>query len=214
VTLNRLLLAALLLGLAGWWFSPSSPRGVSLPSGLGAGTAGCPPPPVVRAGAEPLQTPVPPGLGGFALADASAKPLAGFSVDARVLSRRDYHQGREADYSPLDLALGWNGMTRDEVLDQLDIRQGGRFYSYRWSDQPPLPLAEIVRSSANMHMIPADLAVAEALQAVAQDDRVRIDGWLVEIQAQDGWRWRSSTRRDDSGAGACEVIYVCSVSRL
>ncbi len=214
MTLNRLLLVAALLGLVGWWFSPSSPRGPSLPSGLGAGTAGCPLPPGVRAGAAPLQSEVPAGMAPFALADATATPLAGFSVDARVLSRKDYRSGREADFSPVDLALGWQGMSHDAVLDQLGISQGGRFYSYRWSGQPPLPPAEIVRSSANMHMIPASLDVARALGGVSRNDRVRIDGWLVEIAARDGWRWRSSTRRDDSGAGACEVIYVCSVSRL
>ena len=47
-----------------------------------------------------------------------------------------------------------------------------------------------------------------------QGDRVRINGWLVEANAADGWRWRSSTSRDDSGGGACEVVYVCSISRL
>jgi hypothetical protein len=41
---------------------------------------------------------------------------------------------------------------------------------------------------------------------------VRIEGWLVEAVAPDGWRWRSSTTRDDSGNGACELIYVCSIT--
>ena len=44
--------------------------------------------------------------------------------------------------------------------------------------------------------------------------RVRIDGWLVEASASDGWRWRSSTTRDDTGGGACEVVYVCGITRL
>ena len=44
-------------------------------------------------------------------------------------------------------------------------------------------------------------------------DRVRIDGWLVQANAPDGWRWRSSLTRDDSGGGACEVVYVCSIVR-
>ena len=37
---------------------------------------------------------------------------------------------------------------------------------------------------------------------------VRIDGWLVEAKAGDGWHWRSSLTRKDTGAGACEVIFV------
>ena len=141
------------------------------------------------------------------------RPLAGFSIDARVLSREDYSFGREAMLSPTDLALGWGRMREDAVLARLDISQGGRWYQYRWQGDPPLPPTEIVRSSANMHLIPADAVAAAALSRVRTGERVRIDGWLVEAVAPDGWHWRSSTTRDDSGSGACEVVYVCSISR-
>ena len=93
----------------------------------------------------------------------------------------------------------------------VEIWQPGQAKRVAWC--PPIPLDEIVRSSANMHMIPADEAVAAALRQVGKDDRVRIDGWLVEVQADDGWRWRSSLTRDDQGQGACEVVYVCAVTR-
>jgi hypothetical protein len=64
-----------------------------------------------------------------------------------------------------------------------------------------------------MHLIPADAEVAREMAKVDADDRVRIDGWLVQVEAGDGWRWRSSLRRDDSGGGACELVYVCAVRR-
>ncbi|KAF1708812.1 hypothetical protein CSC70_11935 [Pseudoxanthomonas kalamensis DSM 18571] len=139
-------------------------------------------------------------------------PLAGFSIEARVLSRKDYRSGRESELSPTDLALGWGRMSEDAVLSQLQISQSGRWYHYRWRDSPPLPPTEMVRNSANMHMIPADRSVARALNAVGKDSRVRIDGWLVEAQSGDGWRWRSSLSRDDSGNGACELVYVCALT--
>jgi hypothetical protein len=63
-------------------------------------------------------------------------------------------------------------------------------------------------------MIPGSEAVADALDDVAPGERVRIDGWLVEAQAPDGWRWRSSLTREDTGGGACEVVYVCAITRL
>ena len=141
-------------------------------------------------------------------------PLAGFSAQARVLSRRDYSTGREAALSPTDLALGWQRMEHDAVLSQLDISQENRWYRYRWRDGPPIPPPEIARSSANMHLIPSDAATAAALRAIRRGDRVRVDGWLVEAQSADGWRWRSSTSRSDTGAGACELVYVCAITRL
>ena len=213
MSLRAWLALGMVIGVIGWWFSPASPRAAPLPVHAAGASIDCRLPPRVRSGDSPRQTDVPASLAPFRLQAATLKPLAGFSVEARVLSREDYSVGREADLSPTDLALGWGRMRDDDVLSRLDISQGGRFYSYRWEDQPPLPPPEIVRSSANMHLIPANEAAAEALRRVRKDDRVRIDGWLVEAEAGDGWRWRSSTTREDSGAGACEVIYVCSIER-
>ena len=213
MSLRAWLALGMAIGVIGWWFSPASPRAAPVPVHAAGASIDCRLPPRVSSGDSPRQTDVPASLAPFRLQAATLKPLAGFSVEARVLSREDYSVGREADLSPTDLALGWGRMRDDDVLSRLDISQGGRFYSYRWEDQPPLPPPEIVRSSANMHLIPANEAAAEALRRVRKDDRVRIDGWLVEAEAADGWRWRSSTTREDSGAGACEVIYVCAIEQ-
>lgn len=212
---RRWVVAALLLSAIGWWYSPLSPRPAQAPPPAVAGfSVDCPMPPLVERGGEPRQSPVPGSLQPFALQAATLTPLAGFSIDARVLSREDYRTGREAELSPTDLALAWGRMREDTVLARLDISQGGRFFSYRWRGEPPLPPAELARSAANMHLIPATPAVAEALQGIDADDHVRIQGWLVEANASDGWRWRSSTTRTDAGAGACELVYVCAIERL
>lgn len=212
---TALVLLALLCALV-WWQAmrplavPASTPGSGSTTHAVAGR--CPMPPRVERGGTPLQTDAPAGIALPAIGDASLRPLAGFSIEARVLGREDYRMGREADYSPTDLALGWGRMREDAVLSRLDIRQSSRWYRYGWKDAPPIPLAEIMRSSANMHMIPADDAVAAALRRIERGQRVRIDGWLVEVNAGDGWRWRSSLTRDDSGGGACELVYVCSIT--
>lgn len=206
-------LIAIVIATLGWWFSPHSPRTPAVAAPAAGASEHCPPPPRVLAGDPPLQSAVPASLPPFRLTAAELRPLAGFSLDARVLSREDYTFGREAELSPTDLALGWGRMRDDAVLAQLDITQSGRWYSYRWSGAEPLPSREIALSSANMHMIPADSAVAAALRRIRKGERVRIDGWLVEAVAADGWRWRSSLSRDDSGSGACELIYVCAITR-
>ncbi len=212
MNLRNLLIACVLLSALGWWFSPHSPRRIGAPSGVGD-ASDCPLPPLARAGQAPLQSDVPASLRPFSVSAATLQPLAGFSVEARVLSREDYRMGRESALSPTDLALGWGRMAEDGVLSKLSLSQSVRFFSYRWENQPPLPPREIMISAANMHMIPANDAVAQALADVRKDDRVRIDGWLVEATAHDGWRWRSSTTREDTGGGACEVVYVCAITR-
>ena len=100
----------------------------------------------------------------FAFKGFQIQPMARFAIDARVLSREDYYLGKEADLAPLDLALGWKRMADPAVLRQLDISQGRRWYFYRWQGEPPIPLQEIVESSANMHLIAANASVEKTLR--------------------------------------------------
>lgn len=162
---------------------------------------------------EPRQT-SPADDAPVAFGDFQLTPLADFELEARVLSREDYSFGTESNLSPTDLALGWGRMSDSAVIDQLEIGQSARFYHYRWRDQPPIPPGEIVRSSANMHLIPADDAVARDLDRVRVGQVVSLRGRLIEARRADGWHWRSSLTREDSGAGACELVLVDAISAL
>jgi hypothetical protein len=164
---------------------------------------------VFPAGDGPVQGS--PGGKSFEFRGYQVKPLASFAVRARVLAREDYHLGREADLSPVDLALGWKRMADPNVYEPLNITQGGRWYRYSWRDQPPIPVQEIIESSANMHMIPATPAVERSLKQVKAGRYVRVTGQLVQVTHASGWKWTSSLTRSDSGAAACEVVFVESI---
>lgn len=148
------------------------------------------------------------GLPAFSVAGYRIMPAATFSLQARVLATESYHAGREADLSPVDLALGWGPMSDSTVLDRLQISQGNRFYLYRWSGAPPIPPVDIVEHSANMHMIPANDDIKRRLGTVRAGQIVALSGYLVRVQAPDGWHWNSSMTRSDSGNGACELVWV------
>ena len=170
----------------------------------------CTLPPAYVDAAKPLQS-EPGGMEPFRLGRGLVTPLAGFSLEARVLSRKDYAGDDESEFSPTDLALGWGPMAAAGIGDRLAITQGGRWYQYRWSGAPPLPPARIAGNSANMHLIPADRAVAATLARVRRGDIVQVEGWLVHIERDDGWEWRSSLRRDDTGQSSCARVYVCAL---
>lgn len=144
----------------------------------------------------------------FAFGGYQLRPLADFALRARVLSREGYFADAGADLSPLDLALGWGRMADPAVYEPLNITQGGRWYRYTWRDQPPIPPQEIIESSANMHLIAATPAVERALKHARKGAYIRITGKLVEATRPDGWRWTSSLTRSDSGAHACELVFV------
>ncbi|WP_286239452.1 hypothetical protein [Neptuniibacter halophilus] len=163
--------------------------------------------PGVMAEDIPLQVDLPPGVIAE-VDDYQINQLAEFRIKAKVLGREDYTLDREADLSPTDLALGWGRMSDETVLAEVDISQSGRFYFWR-VESFPIPRQEIVSSSANMHLIPASGTVKSEIDSVRRGDIVEIKGYLVEARSQaDGWRWRSSLTRNDSGAGACELIWV------
>jgi hypothetical protein len=50
-------------------------------------------------------------------------------------------------------------------------------------------------------------------RAVRVGNVVRMTGELVEAHRSDGWTWRSSLSREDSGAGACELMLVEAIER-
>jgi hypothetical protein len=138
--------------------------------------------------------------------------LATYSIKAEVLSKARYRTGRESEISPLDFALGWGCMSNQEIIDKLDISQSGRWYQYRWSSIPPADPNEIACHSANTHLIPATDEVRSELLAIKSGSIVTLKGYLVLVEASDGFRWASSLSRADTGSGACEVMWVEQVS--
>lgn len=132
---------------------------------------------------------------------------ARFSLTARVLGREHYRLDPMAELVPYDLALGWGMMSDTSVLDRVDVSQGSRFYYWRTADDS-LPLDELARHSANMHLIAADSGVAAAIAAARVGQIVSLEGVLVDIQRPDGGGMRTSLSRDDTGAGACEIVWV------
>jgi len=139
------------------------------------------------------------------------RALAQFSLEARVLGKERYWFDRAADLAPIDLALGWGPMSDQKILDPLDISQSGRRYFW-WAQELLLPAEKINAHSANMHMIPADEDIATVLKGVRRGEIISLRGYLVSVKAPQGWSWRSSLSRTDQGDGACEVIWVESLT--
>jgi len=139
-------------------------------------------------------------------------PLASYKVTAVVLSRNRYRLDRGAEIAPIDLALGWGPMSMASVINELSVSQSGRWYEYRCSGEPPLDPGTMSTHSANTHCIPATAEVRQMLLAIKRHELVTLEGFLVQVAAADGYHWRSSLSRDDTGGGACEVLWVSSVN--
>jgi hypothetical protein len=148
----------------------------------------------------------------FAFKDYTITPLRNFNIEARVLSKEKYSFDKEAELSPLDLTLGWGRMSDESILKTINITQSGRWYHWQ-TDRFPIPRREIETHSANMHMIPATKEIEKSLNKIRKGEVVMIEGYLVRVDAKDGYYWVSSLSRSDTGAHACEVVFVKSIER-
>ena len=162
--------------------------------------------PGVMAPNTPIQTEIQSPVK-FEFKGATFTPLANFDITAKVLGIENYRFDSSAELSPVDFAMGWGKMSDESVLKSIEITQSGRWYRWR-TGKLPIPRREIETNSANMHLIPASDDVESDLEEVETGQVVRLVGKLVELVKPNGWHWKSSLTRNDSGAHACEVIFV------
>tara|TARA_R110000868_G_scaffold105277_3_gene289561 strand:- start:8559 stop:9080 length:522 start_codon:yes stop_codon:yes gene_type:complete len=141
------------------------------------------------------------------VAEHTVSTLQPFQLEARILAREDYYLDRGAQLSPTDLALGWGPMADPEVLRHISISQRNRWYFWR-AEPLPIERRQIETHSANMHLIPANPAVASILAQLKAGQHIRLSGQLVKVEGDDGYNWVSSLSREDTGDGACELIWV------
>ena len=136
--------------------------------------------------------------------------LANFDIKARLIAAERYRFDRGAALPPVDLALGWGPMSDSNVLTQISVSQGWRSYSW-WTKSFPVSRNVIETHSANMHMIPANDDIERRLESIRAGNVVHIKKVLVELSRTDGFRWKSSLTRSDTGAGACELVWAESL---
>lgn len=139
------------------------------------------------------------------------EPRAHFEATVRILGTEPYRLDALARIAPLDLAVGWGAMSDTAVLERLRISQGARFFTWVGRDaQLPIPRDELESHASNWHLIPADETIARELRRLRVGEVVRLAGQLVDVTGPKASA-RTSLRRDDTGAGACEILRVTAV---
>jgi hypothetical protein len=138
------------------------------------------------------------------------QPQASYQIAARILGNKRYYDW-QSRVAPRDLALAWGDMSDSSVDEWVHWRQSNRWYYYEWDSTPPYSSSYIASHTANVHIIPATDNLDKALRQVEKDDLVYLEGYLVDLQVRDGGRVghvNTSLSREDTGAGACELLYV------
>lgn len=139
---------------------------------------------------------------------ATLEPLADYQIKARILSRETYWLGAFAQISPLDLALGWQEMSDSKNLKYMKITQADRFYFYQYQYSISLSTEKMMRTSANVHIIPSQSTLEKRLNNLKVGQIITLKGQLVKAHLKNGSVYVSSLSREDTGPGACEILYV------
>lgn len=168
-------------------------------------------PPGILVSQQPQQTLLPEDMKSIKYKDVLIKRLADYQMKARVLSTRRYWLGQSATVAPVDIAFGWNQMSDSSTLEKLNISQADRFYFYTWDSDAAIDVSIISKNSANMHLIPSTKEIEKKIKGLRVGNIVQLSGQLVRIDFKDGSELKSSLTRDDTGPGACEVIWVTSL---
>jgi len=139
---------------------------------------------------------------------------ARYELTGRVLRKEIYRMDGGASLAPVDLGVGWGAMSDSTVVDQLDFSQSGRFLYWRARDWQTFPLSprDTMTHAAQIHSIPANADVEARLRRLRPGQVVRLSGYLVDVRGEGGFTWNTSLRRDDSGDGACEIMWIESIA--
>ena len=146
-----------------------------------------------------------------------------YDMDALVVhTNKHYGFGIENRLSPIDTAVCWGTVAQYNNRIDFHWSQSGRFSMWRIDYNDPIDLVgsedDISAQSANCHLVPKDNSVRRQIKRIHAGDHVRIKGYLADIYGENDkgetFFWTSSTTREDTGDGACELIYVTSVEWL
>jgi len=193
--LARVLAILLVLGTLGAWHWWSSERPVHRPPGI-------------LAPEEPAQVNLDPPQP-FEAKGYTLIKRARFDITARLLRKERYRVDAEAALAPFDLGVGWGPLSDSAILDQLEFSQMGRFFYWtpKGADFPLTPQVAITHL-AQIHVIPASANVSTRLSDLRPGQVVSAHGYLVDVRGPKGFVWNTSLRRDDTGGGACEILWA------
>jgi hypothetical protein len=142
------------------------------------------------------------------------EPIAEYSIQGLVVSSYDsaswydiYHKNDPGNIK--DLCLVWGSNLSNGSYHQVSFSSGQFTCYYSWFGNDP---HFNTSAMSNNHLLPATDAIKRAILNTHRGEQVRIEGVLanytVTKNGQKMVNRHTSLTRDDTGNGACEVLYV------
>jgi hypothetical protein len=137
-------------------------------------------------------------------------PKAAYNISGMLVGRKHYFRGFMDRLSPWDYSLVWG--TMPAMLPYIKFSNTSRFCFYKYKDASKVDRKYLDTHMSNNHLIPSTQNIRRAFKTVRKGNLVQIEGYLVNVmanlQGKGTTNWKTSTKRTDTGNGACEIIYV------
>lgn len=141
------------------------------------------------------------------------KPKAGITLEARILSIKNYYFDKYADLTDTDIVFGWGPMSDERHLNKIMVRQSDRSFYWEMAN-PPIKRDKMWKNAANMHLIGSTQAIREKISSLRQGQIVKIEGSLVDAISSNGWKLKTSLSRNDIGDKSSELVWIKSLTIL
>ena len=134
---------------------------------------------------------------------------AKYEIEGVIKSKKKYLDFA-SQISNYDLAMAWGTLNKSDIDQYIKYSQGGRWYRFKYSHDIPGGSDYLSNHSANVHIIHKDKKVLKDIKRMKKNDHVRLKGFLVDVDfsSSGGSLWQTSLSRNDTGGGACEILYV------
>jgi len=106
-----------------------------------------------------------------------------------------------------DLCVVWGDNAANVDLNKIKFWNGEFTCNFETRDQATWQSFHLDQASNN-HILVDDKRLRDRITDVRIGDIIRVDGWLAEYANNQGFHRGTSTRRDDTGNGACETVFV------
>jgi hypothetical protein len=144
------------------------------------------------------------------------KPVFDYELEGVIVSYHDadgisdiWHHERWLDFINLrDLCVIWGSNVSSGVYQQMEFENDSWTCWAFWPNRETGNRFKMTQLSNN-HLLVDNEFIRQNLMSAEPGDHIRISGQLASYEnPSNGFRRGTSTRRDDTGNGACETLYV------
>lgn len=148
---------------------------------------------------------------------------ANVEINAQILAITTHGNFKDVlsgkDTMPVDLGVVWGPHARNLPPD-MTVRHGRPMSGFNgknvwlyweYTSKSRAIVKELENNIANIHIIPESAEIMDALKSVEKGSEVYLSGCLADLEVENK-KYKTSMVRDDTGGGACEILFLTAFS--